>query len=80
MQTDKGGHQGPRSTRDGPSATGTGQRYRQPENNERDASNIGVSPAVPGFGFQFPTTLNGVPMFPPGFVMPSAQPPPPGAG
>ena len=87
MQTDKGGQQGPRSTRDGPSATGQGQgqgqRYRQPDHNDRDTSNIGVSPAVPGFGFQFPTMPNGAPMFPPGFVMPTVnptQPPPPGAG
>ena len=89
MQTDKGGQQGPRSTRDGPSATGTGQgqgqsqRYRQPDHNDRDGGNIGVSPAVPGFGFQFPTMPNGAPMFPPGFVMPTltpTQPPPPGAG
>ena len=85
MQTDKGGQQGPRSTRDGPAQAGTGQgqRYRQPDHNERDISNIGVSPAVPGFGFQFPTMPNGAPMFPPGFVMPTVtptQPPPPGAG
>jgi len=84
MQTDKGGQQGPRSTRDAPTPTGTGQRYRQPDHNDRDTTNnIGVSPAVPGFGFQFPTLPNGVPMFPPGFGITApapAQPPPPGAG
>ena len=35
---------------------------------DRDGSNVnnmGVPPAVPGFGFTFP----GMPMFPPGFMM-----------
>ena len=82
MQTDKGGQQGPRSTRDPPPAP---SRYRAPERreeNERPSSTAGVAPAVPGFGFQFPTLPNGMPMFPPGFLMPGqtpAQPPPPGA-
>jgi protein NRD1 len=47
------------------------------------ANNVGVPPAVPGFGFSFP----GMPMFPPGFMMGgaqgaggAAQPPPPGQG
>jgi len=43
-----------------------------------EVNTIGVPPAVPGFGFQFP---NGMPMFPPGFVLPGiapTQPPPPG--
>ena len=85
MATDKGGQQGPRSTRDPPTTTNPPlqqQRYRQPERNDnRDSSNIGVAPAVPGFGFQFPGMPNGF-QFPPGFVMPGttlAQPPPPGA-
>ena len=80
MATDKGGIQGPRSTRDGLGAQ-TPQRYRQPERDNREANNIGVAPAVPGFGFQFPNMPNGF-QFPPGFVMPGtapAQPPPPGA-
>lgn len=88
MATDKGGQQGPRSTRDPPTRdpptnTTPISRYRQPEvRNDRDQSSIGVSPAVPGFGFQFPGMPNGLPLFPPGFVMPGtapAQPPPPGA-
>lgn len=85
MATDKGGQQGPRSTRDPPSNSNPPpqqQRYRQPERNDnRDNSTIGVAPAVPGFGFQFPGLPNGF-QFPPGFVMPGttpAQPPPPGA-
>ena len=85
MATDKGGQQGPRSTRDPPSNSNPPpqqQRYRQPERTDnRDNNNIGVAPAVPGFGFQFPGMPNGF-QFPPGFVMPGttpAQPPPPGA-
>jgi protein NRD1 len=83
MATDKGGQQGPRSTRDTTTSSAAPvSRYRQPERNDRDVSNIGVSPAVPGFGFQFPAMPNGMPMLPPGFVIPgtiAAQPPPPGA-
>lgn len=82
MATDKGGQQGPRSTRDIPSAPTPASRYRASERSDRDANTIGVAPAVPGFGFQFPGMPNGMPMFPPGFVMPGtspAQPPPPGA-
>ncbi len=82
MATDKGGQQGPRSTRDPPTSSAPVSRYRQPERNERETNSIGVSPAVPGFGFQFPGLPNGMPLFPPGFVMPGttpAQPPPPGA-
>lgn len=82
MQTDKGGQQGPRSTRDPAPAP---SRFRQPERrdeSERANSAMGVPPAVPGFGFQMPMLPNGMPMFPPGFVMPgqtTSQPPPPGA-
>lgn len=83
MATDRGGQQGPRSTRDAPaSSAATPSRYRQPERTDRDVSNVGVPPPVPGFGFQFPGMPNGMPMFPPGFVIPgttAAQPPPPGA-
>ncbi|KAK4691204.1 protein NRD1, partial [Lecanoromycetidae sp. Uapishka_2] len=85
MATDKGGHQGPRSSRDGPGSSGPPpppqQRYRQPERDNRDAQTLGVPPAVPGFGFQFPGMPAGF-TFPPGFVMPGTtptQPPPPGA-
>jgi len=87
MQTDKGGQQGPRSTRDGPSNEPPSQQhYIKLEHGNRDASNIGVAPAVPAFGalpngFQFPGMPNGF-QFPPGFAMPTStpsQPPPPGA-
>ena len=35
---------------------------------------IGVPPPVPGFGFNFANMPNGMPMFPPGFMMPTGQP------
>lgn len=84
MATDRGGQQGPRSTRDLPASSSTPvSRYRQPERTDRDVGNIGVPPAVPGFGFQFSSMGNGMSMFPPGFIIPgtntAAQPPPPGA-
>lgn len=86
IATDTGGKRGPVSSR-------TQQdRFRRPEREnppgaggqgDRDAANVnnvGVPPAVPGFGFSFP----GMPMFPPGFMMGGAQagsqPPPPGQG
>lgn len=83
MATDKGGQQGPRSSRDGQSnSQPPNQRYRQPERNDRpENNNIGVAPAVPNFGFQIPGMPNGF-TFPPGFVWPGSapsQPPPPGA-
>ncbi|KAI9836190.1 MAG: hypothetical protein M1819_001527 [Sarea resinae] len=79
MATDQGGKTGPRSSRGGQE----GSRFRRSERNEgdRDANTIGVPPAVPGFGFQFPGMPAGMPMLPPGFIIPGstpAQPPPPG--
>lgn len=56
-----------------------------PDRDAPNANNVGVPPAVPGFGFSFP----GMPIFPPGFMMGGAQagagpsqqpPPPPGQG
>lgn len=83
MVTDKGGFQGPRSEQIGPGYD-VGPRYHQPERQNRENNTIGVPPAVPGFGFQFPMMPNGMPMFPGAFAMPpgttSTQPPPPGAG
>jgi protein NRD1 len=82
MQTDKGGHNGPKSSRDREEED---SRYRRDRNegrrdddrNDRAASYAnppGVPQAIPGF---FP---NGMPMFPPGFVFPgqNQHPPPPG--
>ncbi|EED15124.1 RNA binding protein Nrd1, putative [Talaromyces stipitatus ATCC 10500] len=89
MATDQGGKRGPQSSRT------QNDRYRRPDRGmdmngggmyggggDHDYSNPpnpGVPPAVPGFGFQLP----GMPMFPPGFMLGSAQPgsappPPPG--
>lgn len=84
MGTDKGGYQGPRSSERTGQAYDSAPRFRQPERQNRDNNNtIGVPPAVPGFGFQFPMMPNGMPMFPGAFPMPPGtpgQPPPPGAG
>ncbi|MCJ1276177.1 hypothetical protein MMC21_003982 [Puttea exsequens] len=89
MQTDKSGHQGPRSSRDGQPIANSQQpqRYRQNDNDNRDTNTVGVPPAVPGFGYNFPANMP--PGFPPGFQFPPgmfmqggsapAQPPPPGA-
>lgn len=80
MATDKGGQQGPRSTRDSAPSTG-GSRYRQPDRNQnQDVNSITVPPAVPVFGFQYPTLPN-MPMFPNYYTgaTTTAQPPPPGA-
>lgn len=94
MQTDKGGNQGPRSSRDGQSVQPPNeQRYRQPERNDQERNHnnnnnmgnnniAGIPPPVPAFGgFQFPGMPAGF-QFPPGFAFPGAtptQPPPPGA-
>ena len=86
MATDKGGQQGPRSSRDPPNQNDS---YRQPprdnpnSNQQSNNNSIGVGPAVPGFGFNLPQMQNGF-QFPPGFVFPGmtqapGQPPPPGA-
>lgn len=75
MQTDKGGNNGPKSSRDREDEER--QRYRRPErredNNdsrERDMPYSGAAPAVPGFPYSMPTLPNGMPMFPPGFQFP----------
>ncbi|KAL5355445.1 hypothetical protein BJX96DRAFT_48851 [Aspergillus floccosus] len=99
IATDTGGKRGPISSRTqqdrfrrperegpppgmGPGAHGG--HGGQPDRDASNANNVGVPPAVPGFGFSFP----GMPMFPPGFMMggaqagsnASTQPPPPGQG
>ncbi|KKK16066.1 hypothetical protein P175DRAFT_0436733 [Aspergillus ochraceoroseus IBT 24754] len=94
IATDTGGKRGPissraqqdrprRPEREGPPmGMGVGG---QPDRDASNMNNVGVPPAVPGFGFSFP----GMPMFPPGFMMGGAQagasgsttqPPPPGQG
>ncbi|KAK2746230.1 hypothetical protein FQN57_003352 [Myotisia sp. PD_48] len=74
-----------RSDRNGDDGYGGGHDDRDHDSSSGiNPNTIGVPPAVPGFGFSFP----GMPMFPPGFMMPGAQagstatgtpqPPPPG--
>lgn len=97
IATDTGGKRGPissrtqqdrfrRPERENQPAPGNGGGGSGPADREAPAvNNVGVPPAVPGFGFSFP----GMPMFPPGFMMGGAQagptggstqPPPPGQG
>lgn len=96
IATDTGGKRGPVSSRSQQDRFRRPERESHPQGaasggfggqTDRDASNVnnvGVPPAVPGFGFTFP----GMPMFPPGFMMGGAQantttpsqPPPPGQG
>lgn len=61
--------------------SGAGAGGAGPADRDTSSANVGVPPAVPGFGFSFP----GMPVFPPGFMMGGAQagstpsqPPPPG--
>ncbi|KAK2848550.1 hypothetical protein FQN49_005617 [Arthroderma sp. PD_2] len=83
MATDQGGKRGPQSSRyghdrfrrnerggdDGHNSGGSGEHDRDAASGV-NANAIGVPPAVPGFGFSFP----GMPMFPPGFMLPGTQP------
>ncbi|KAL8682721.1 MAG: hypothetical protein Q9186_001232 [Xanthomendoza sp. 1 TL-2023] len=87
MATDQGGYQGPRSSRDGQAFNPNrfnnnnnqnNSRFRQPDrslDSNPNHSAIGASPAIPNFGFQFPTMPNGMPMFPPGMMPPGPQGP-----
>ncbi|KAL4938681.1 hypothetical protein BDV06DRAFT_49279 [Aspergillus oleicola] len=81
IATDTGGKRGPVSTRVSHDRPPRREREGPPMGDMSNANNVGVPPAVPGFGFSFP----GMPMFPPGFMMGGAQggaggaqPPPPG--
>ncbi|KAL2810233.1 hypothetical protein BJX63DRAFT_402808 [Aspergillus granulosus] len=83
IATDTGGKRGPVSTRVSNDRPPRRDRDGPPMADPNSANNVGVPPAVPGFGFSFP----GMPMFPPGFMMGgaqgaggAAQPPPPGQG
>ncbi|KZF20674.1 hypothetical protein L228DRAFT_240443 [Xylona heveae TC161] len=83
MATDQGGKNGPRSSRSLQDNTSRYRRNDRHDGSDRDSNPnaIGVPPAVPGFGFQFPSIPGGMPMLPPGFMLPGAapsQPPPPG--
>ncbi|KAL4801553.1 hypothetical protein BDV18DRAFT_148816 [Aspergillus unguis] len=82
IATDTGGKRGPVSTRVQHDRPPRRERDGPPMGDPSSVNNVGVPPAVPGFGFSFP----GMPMFPPGFMMGGAQsgaggasqPPPPG--
>ncbi|KAL3445501.1 hypothetical protein BJX65DRAFT_146604 [Aspergillus insuetus] len=83
IATDTGGKRGPVSTRVSNDRPPRRDRDGPPMGDPNSANNVGVPPAVPGFGFSFP----GMPMFPPGFMMGgaqgaggAAQPPAPGQG
>ena len=85
-RSERGGGGGPGAADDAPSSTHADRDHQDSSASNPNASNVGVPPAVPGFGFSLP----GMPMFPPGFMLgagqqnPSTstapQPPPPGQG
>ena len=65
MQTDKGGQQGPRSTRDPPFGNSGGSRYRQAEGrpiNSEQSHN--AAPPGPPFGFQQMPNMPNIPNLP----------------
>jgi protein NRD1 len=76
MQTDKGGSQGPRSSRDRDEEDGYRRDRRGDDRNDRAAP--AAMPAIPGFPNGMPNLNNF--QFPPGFVYPGMpqQPGPPG--
>ncbi|ORY64051.1 uncharacterized protein BCR38DRAFT_205502 [Pseudomassariella vexata] len=78
MQTDKGGRQGPRSSRGGDDNEGGNlTRWRRNKENRRDdrrddrGPGNDHQPAVPDFGFGLAAGANGMPVFPPGFSFPA---------
>jgi protein NRD1 len=87
MGTDKGGNHGPKSGRDHRDE----DEYRRDRRRDDDRSdrnkgpapiNLANLPSMPGYPYGMPM-VNGMPMFPPGFVFPGQapqQPPPPGRG
>ena len=81
-QQDRGGRRPEHADPQGGKPVGPGGPGGSVDRDTSGVGNIGVPPAVPGFGFSFP----GMPMFPPGFMMGgagaggSSQPPPPGQG
>jgi protein NRD1 len=87
MQTDKGGNNGPKSTRDRDEEEGS--RFRRHDRDDRRDtdrqdrfSKVSAPPSMPavppfgmpGFPFTMPTLPNGMPMFPPGFPFPGQTP------
>ncbi|KAL5352742.1 hypothetical protein ACLOAV_002690 [Pseudogymnoascus australis] len=90
MQTDKGGQAGPKSGRDFDEDEHRRDRRRDDDRKDRGHGasapfNLPGMSGIPSYpyGMQgMPQLVNGVPMFPPGFVFPGQpqQPPPPGRG
>lgn len=67
-----GGGSGGDDSHNSGSGSGSGDHDRDRDRDSASGPNanaIGVPPAVPGFGFSFP----GMPMFPPGFILPGTQ-------
>lgn len=86
MQTDKGGANGPKSTRHREDNNSWGRRGGQEDSPASDSRGRepsgrvegrveegGVPPAVPGFPFGIGTLPNGMPNFPAGFAFPDPQ-------
>ncbi|OBT98129.1 hypothetical protein VE01_03829 [Pseudogymnoascus verrucosus] len=92
MQTDKGGQSGPKSGRDFDEDEHRRDRRRDDDRKDRghggsapfNLPNMSGIPSYPyGMPQGMPQLVNGIPMFPPGFVFPGSQPqqpPPPGRG
>lgn len=79
MQTDKGGANGPKSSRNRETDNGWPSRQRGRDDRGGDDGDDGqVGQAGPGFPFGIGTLPNGMPSFPSGFSFPDpgAQPPP----
>ena len=81
MQTDRGGRNGPKSSR-GPSGDEDDGKWRRNRESRRDdrrddkgfvATNNNGQPAVADFPFGLTAGPNGMPVFPPGFTFPAPE-------
>lgn len=78
MQTDKGGSNGPKSTRGRDEDPGRGRRGRDSGGNhsrrgdQGDNGASGQQPTMPGFPFGMGSLPNGIPNFPTGFTYPDS--------
>lgn len=87
MQTDRGGNTGPKSGRDYDEDEHRRDRRRDDDRQDRGHAqaplNVANQPSIPSYpSYGMPPMVNGMPMFPPGFVFPGQvqQPPAPGRG
>ena len=77
MATDQGGKRGPQSSRVGNHGSNHDDQRRANNSDRPNSTNSNPPPAatnppgMQGFNFPFPTMPNGMPMFPPGFTMPT---------